>query len=104
MVVLPATEDNPGNNQQQTVETGTITITVTDGTDTISGATVTIDGESKTTNATGKVEFTDMEYTDYTATVTKTGYEDATESINFRTNRKNFTITLVAEEINTDNP
>lgn len=35
-----------------------------------------------------------MEYGDYTATVTMEGYDSEEESIAFRSNHKNFTITL----------
>lgn len=84
---------NPVDSQ---LETDTLTITVTDGTDAVSGATVTIGTDSETTGADGKVTF-DLEYDDYSASVTATGYTDKTESIAFRSNHKNFTITLTAE-------
>lgn len=75
------------------LETDTLTITVTDGVDAISGATVTIDDDSETTDSDGKATF-DLEYGDYTAEITASGYNDAEESIAFRSNHKNFTITL----------
>ena len=72
-----------------------LTITVTDGTDAIEGATVTIGEDSDTTDSEGKVEF-ELDYGDYTANVTMTGYVDGEESIAFRSNHKNFTISLTA--------
>lgn len=75
------------------LETDTLNITVTDGTDPVSGATVTIGTDSETTDSDGKATF-DLAYGDYTAEVTMTGYVDAEESIAFRSNHKNFTITL----------
>ena len=70
-----------------------LTITVTDGTDAIEGATVTIGEDSDTTDGEGKAEF-ELDYGDYTANVTMNGYNDAEESIAFRSNHKNFTISL----------
>ena len=70
-----------------------LTITVTDGTDAIEGATVTIGEDSDTTDSEGKAEF-ELAYGDYTANVTMTGYDDAEENIAFRSNHKNFTISL----------
>lgn len=75
---------------------GDLTITVDDGTDAISGATVIIGETSKTTDANGEVEFTDMPYDDYSATISKEGYTTATESIAFRSNHKSFTVSLTS--------
>ena len=80
----------PNNSQ---LETDTLTITVNDGVDAISGATVTIDDDSETTDSDGKATF-ELPYGDYTAEVTASGYDDAEESIAFRSNHKNFTITM----------
>ena len=71
-----------------------LVITVSDGTDAISGATVTIGTTEKTSGDDGKATFTGLSYGDYTVEVEKTGYEDAEEVCKFRANRKNFTITL----------
>ena len=68
-------------------------ITVTDGTNPVSGATVTIGTDSETTDATGKAEF-ELAYGDYSATIEATGYTTATESLAFRSNHKNFSVTL----------
>lgn len=86
-VTLPKTEVNP--------ETDNLTITISDGTDAISGATVTIGDASETSDNEGKVTFT-LPYDDYTVEVIAEGYNDAEESIAFRSNHKNFTITLTA--------
>lgn len=80
---LPDGEGNPE----------TLTITVTDGTDTITGASVTIGDDTIVTDENGTASFS-LEYGDYTCTVACTGYESVTESLSFRSNHKNFTITL----------
>lgn len=74
-----------------------LTITVSDGTDAITGATVTIGTTEKTSGDDGKATFTSLSYGDYTVEVEATGYNDAEEVVKFRANRKNFTITLTEE-------
>ena len=71
----------------------TLTVTVSDGTDIITGASVTIDDTTVVTGDDGTASFT-LEYGDYACTVTCNGYEDTTETLSFRSNHKNFTITL----------
>lgn len=73
--------------------TDTLTIEVNDGTDPIIGASVTIGETTETTGDDGKAEF-DLAYDDYTATITADGYNDAEESIAFRSNHKTFTVSL----------
>lgn len=85
-VILPKTSPSP-------VEKDILKITVTDGTDAIEGASVTIGTDSETSDSDGVVEF-ELPYGDYSATVTATGYANAEEDIAFRSNHKNFTITL----------
>ena len=75
----------------------TLNIVVSDGTDTITGASVTINDSGVVTDENGAASF-DLEYGDYTCTVSKTGYDTVTESLSFRSNHKNFTITLTQEE------
>ena len=75
----------------------TITITVNDGTDAIEGASVVIGETTKTTDSSGECTFTNMTYKDYSATVTATGYSNKTETLQFRSNHKSFTISLEAE-------
>lgn len=77
------------------LETDTLTITVEDGEGAIVGAKVAIGDNEENTDEEGKASF-DLEYGDYTATVTMNGYADAEKSIAFRNNHKNFTITLTA--------
>ena len=48
----------------------------------------------QTTGDDGKATF-QLEYGDYTATISKDGYTTKTENIAFRSNHKNFSITLV---------
>lgn len=73
--------------------TPTLTVTVTDGADPITGATVTVDGDSETTGSDGEATFT-LGYGDYSATIRASGYTTKTENIAFRSNHKNFTIAL----------
>jgi uncharacterized membrane protein len=75
----------------------TLTVTVSDGTDTITGASVTIEEDTIVTDENGTASFT-LEYGDYTCSVSKTGYESVTESLSFRSNHKNFTIALTENE------
>ena len=84
----------PVHSQSETDNTNTLTVTVKDITeDPVKDATVTIGNESETTGDDGKASFT-LAYGDYTASVTATGYDDAEETLAFRSNHKNFTITL----------
>jgi len=71
----------------------TLTVTVSDGTDIITGASVTIEDNTIVTGDDGTASF-ELEYGDYTCTVTCTGYESVTEDLSFRSNHKNFSITL----------
>lgn len=77
--------------------TDTLTVTVNDGTDAISGATVTIGTDEETTDEDGVATFEDMPYDDYSAEVSATGYTTKTETLAFRSNHKAFTVSLVAE-------
>lgn len=72
----------------------TITITVDDGTDAIEGASVKIGSTTKTTNSSGECTFTGMTYQDYSAEVSAEGYTTKTETLQFRSNHKSFTVSL----------
>ena len=77
----------------------TITITVDDGDDTptaIEGASVKIGSTTKTTDSNGQCTFTGMTYQDYSAEVSATGYTTKTETLQFRSNHKTFTVSLTA--------
>ena len=76
--------------------TDTLTITVNDGENAISGATVTISEDSETTDENGQAVFDDMPYDDYSVTVEADGYNDTTETLQFRSNHKSFTVSLTA--------
>ena len=79
---------------------GTLTIIVTDSEDTpspIEGAVVTLGDDSETTGADGKVEFSNLTYTDKEVTIEATGYTTATETLQFRANHKSFTVALTTE-------
>ena len=88
---------------EPTPQTDTLRITVSDTEDEVNslveGATVTVRKGSveytTTTGQDGVAEF-QVEYGDYTATISKEGYYPATESIAFRSNHKNFNITISA--------
>lgn len=72
----------------------TITITVDDGTNAIEGASVKIGSTTKTTNSSGECTFTGMTYQDYSAEVSAEGYTTKTETLQFRSNHKSFTVSL----------
>lgn len=72
----------------------TLTITVTDGTNALSGASVKIGSTTKTSNGEGKVTFTGLTYGDYAVKVTKANYYDLDDTVRFRANHKNFTLPL----------
>lgn len=77
----------------------TLTITVDNGAEpavAIEGASVVIGETTKTTDASGEVEFTNMPYDDYTATISADGYTTATEELQFRSNHKSFTVSLTS--------
>lgn len=72
-------------------------ITVTDEDSApVSGATVTIGTDEETTDSDGVVEF-ELEYGDYEASISATGYVTATESLAFRSNHKNFSVSLESD-------
>lgn len=75
----------------------TITITVDDGTDAIEGASVKIGTVIKTTDSSGECTFPGMTYDDYSCEVSADGYTTATETLQFRSNHKTFTVSLTAE-------
>ena len=78
------------------IVTDTLTINVDDGTNAISGATVTIGGDSETTDENGQAVFDDMPYDDYSVSISADGYTTATETVQFRSNHKSFTVSLTA--------
>ena len=71
-----------------------LVITVTDGTDPISSASVKIGSTTQTTNGEGKTTFSSLSYADYAVEVTKTGYYDLEDTVRFRANHKNFTFAI----------
>ena len=72
----------------------TLTVTVDDGTDAIEGASVKIGTVTKTTDSSGEAEFDNMTYDDYSAEISATGYTTKTETLQFRSNHKSFTVSL----------
>ena len=80
-------------------EVGDLTITVDDGADpavAIEGASVVIGETTKTTNASGEVEFNGLPYEDVSVTISADGYTTATETLQFRSNHKSFTVSLTS--------
>ena len=75
----------------------TITVTVEDsGENAIEGASVKIGSTTKTTDSSGECTFTGMTYDDYSAEVSAEGYTTKTETLQFRSNHKSFTISLAS--------
>ena len=74
-----------------------ITFTIDNGTNAIEGATVTIDGTSKTTGSDGGGSFDGIADGSVSVTVSATGYVTKTESITVSSSDTSFTISLVAE-------
>ena len=74
--------------------TDVLNVIVTDsGSVAIAGATVTIGSLSETTGSDGVASF-ELEYGDYEATISADGFETYTDTLQFRSNHKNFTVTL----------
>lgn len=75
---------------------GNISVTVTDGTNAIVGATVSLtETLTGTTDENGEVVISDVPYDEYTLTVTKEGYADYSESLTVDED-KDINITLTA--------
>lgn len=72
-----------------------ISVTIKDGSDNaIQGATVTIGNTEKTTGSAGGCSFTDIEDGTHEVSVTKEGYEDASQEITVSSNNVSFEIIL----------
>ena len=71
-----------------------LVITVTDGTNAISSASVKIGSTTQSTGNDGKTTFTGLTYGDYDVKVTKANYYDLEDTVHFRANHKNFTLAL----------
>ena len=72
-----------------------ITVTISDGTNAVSGATVTVAGNTATSDSNGKVSFEDVTEGTQAITVTKTGFQDYSSTISVGDTTK-FTVTLTA--------
>ena len=71
-----------------------VEVTVTDGTDPISGATVTIGSSSQTTDSNGKATITEVAHGSKTIQVSKEGYTTKSETVDVTYTNYEFTITL----------
>lgn len=70
-----------------------LTITVSDGTNPIENANVTIGADTVLSDSNGKAEF-ERAYGDYKTTVSADGFVSTSKTLSFRSNHKNFSITL----------
>ena len=77
--------------------TRTISFTVNDGTNPIDGASVVIDGVTKTTGSAGGCTFNEIEDGSVSVEVSATGYTTKTETITVSEDNTAFTISLIAE-------
>ena len=77
--------------------TRTISFTVNDGTNPIDGASVVINGVTKTTGSAGGCTFNEIEDGSVSVEVSATGYTTKTETITVSEDNTAFTISLVAE-------
>lgn len=75
-----------------------ISITVTDGTDPVQGASVVIGDVTKTTGSAGGCTVNDVTDGKHEITVTKTGFEDYSGYVTVNLEQTSFTITLTADD------
>ena len=90
-ITLPAGRASPE------IEQYSVHFDVTNGENGIGGATVTINGVSKTTGSAGGCNFNNMNSGTVTVEVTKTGYVSKSESISIDAEHTSFTIVLTKE-------
>ena len=90
-ITLPAGRASPE------IEQYSVHFDVTDGENGIGGATVTINGVSKTTGSAGGCNFSNMTGGTVNVEVTKTGYVSKSESISIDAEHTSFTIVLTKE-------
>ena len=91
LITLPAGRASPE------IEQYSVHFDVTDGETGIEGATVTINGVSKTTGSAGGCNFNNMNSGTVNVEVTKTGYVSKSESISIDNEHTSFTIVLTKE-------
>lgn len=89
-------EEEENGATEPLVSTVDLSFTVNDGTNPISGATVTIGSKSHTTGSAGGCSITGVEQGTVSVEVSAEGYETKTESITVDKSNTSFTITLVA--------
>lgn len=97
MTHLPENQGNPETNPEKR----NISVRVTDGTDAISGASVSLFRNntviaSSTTGSAGGCTLSNVEDGSYTLLVTKTGFNDYTESVTTSVDNASLTIELTA--------
>ncbi|MBQ6345010.1 MAG: carboxypeptidase regulatory-like domain-containing protein [Methanobrevibacter sp.] len=85
-MILPETEENP--------ETTNLSVTVTDGTNPVEGANVSIEEITSTTGSAGGCTLQNVPTGSQTIHVTATGYTDYTDTITVSSQDNTITITL----------
>lgn len=99
VLVLPNNEENPENTQ--TPEKRNISVSVSDGTDAVSGASVSLSKNgtvvaSSTTGSAGGCTLSNVEDGTYTVTVTKDGFSDYSDTVTTSVDNTSLTIELTA--------
>ncbi len=98
-ILLPEgqTESDDNNGQEET-QTRSVSFTINDGTDAVSGATVVIDNDTDNSKTTGGAGGCTANLTDgeHEVTVTKEGFTTKTETITVSADNTSFTISLTS--------
>lgn len=91
------TESDDNNGEEET-QTRSVSFTINDGTDAVSGASVVIDNDTENPKTTGGAGGCTATLTDgeHTVKVTKDGFTDKTETITVSEDDTSFTISLTA--------
>lgn len=95
---LKSLEDDDGEPAEEVPVTRDISITVTDGTDPVQGASVVIGETTKTTGSAGGCSFNGLTEGEKTVTVTADGYVEKTATISVDSTNLTFEIELTAVE------
>jgi hypothetical protein len=83
------------NTVRKSIDVGKIVTVTFSETNDVEGATITINGHSKTTDSNGEAQFNLIEYGDYDYTITKSGYEDYTGTLNVEDSDFTESVTLI---------
>lgn len=98
LITLPKVEATPETTEEDNEEptTRTVSFTVDDGENAVGGASVVIDSDTDNAKTTGTAGGCTATLTDgeHTVTVSKEGYETATETVTVDSTHTSFTISL----------